>query len=48
MITRSNIFIENADGTLDGVYCHFDGYLGGVGTALLESYNGSENESKRR
>lgn len=48
MSTRSNIFIENTDGTLDGVYCHFDGYLEGVGTVLLESYNGSANDAKRR
>lgn len=48
MSTRSYIFVENEDGTLDGIYCHFDGYLDGVGTVLLKSYNGAENEAKRQ
>jgi hypothetical protein len=39
MATRSRIGIVNLDGTIDSVYCHFDGYLEGVGDTLLASYN---------
>ena len=46
MGTRSYIGIENGDGTISGVYCHWDGYpphvrpgVGGVGETLLEHYN---------
>lgn len=38
MSTRSTIAIENADGTVHQVYCHFDGYLSGVGQMLIENY----------
>lgn len=45
MGTRSYIGIENENGTVDGVYCHWDGYpphvrpgVGGVGETLLEHY----------
>lgn len=38
MATRSTIAIENADGTVHQVYCHFDGYLSGVGQMLIENY----------
>jgi hypothetical protein len=39
MATRSRIGIVNLDGTIDSVYCHFDGYLDGVGDTLLTFYN---------
>lgn len=42
MATRSRIAIENEDGSVKSVYCHFDGYLEGVGTTLLNHYNTKE------
>jgi hypothetical protein len=27
MATRSRIAIENQDGTVTSIYCHFDGYI---------------------
>jgi hypothetical protein len=39
MATRSTIAIEYADGTVDKIYCHYDGYIdGGVGKMLIEHY----------
>jgi hypothetical protein len=38
MSTRSRIGIQNADGTIRSIYCHFDGYFDGVGGTLLDSY----------
>jgi hypothetical protein len=38
MATRSNIGIINPDGSVEVIYCHFDGYLSHVGKILLESY----------
>jgi hypothetical protein len=38
MSTRSIIGKVNEDGTISAVYCHFDGYLQGVGTTLAEHY----------
>ena len=38
MATRSRIAIENQDGTVTSIYCHFDGYLSGVGKILKEYY----------
>ena len=35
MSTRSHIGIENEDGTIDFVYCHFDGYPEGIGAELI-------------
>lgn len=37
MATRSTIALEFADGTVQSVYCHFDGYLECVGE-LLHTY----------
>ena len=45
MSTRSRIAIKNNDGTIKSIYCHFDGYLSGVGLMLLENYN-DENRIK--
>ena len=42
MSTRSNIGIENNDGTVTFVYCHHDGYLAGVGQTLLDNYTTEE------
>lgn len=38
MSTRSFIAKQNPDGTLTGIYCHFDGYPSGVGAVLREHY----------
>ena len=38
MGTRSTIALEYADGTVDQIYCHWDGYLNHNGTILQEHY----------
>ena len=38
MATRSTIALEYADGTVDQVYCHWDGYLANNGKILYEHY----------
>jgi hypothetical protein len=38
MGTRSTIAIENADGTVSGIYCHWDGYLSHNGRILQDHY----------
>jgi hypothetical protein len=39
MATRSTIAIEYADGTVDQVYCHWDGYLDNNGAILRDHYS---------
>ena len=39
MGTRSTIALEFADGTVEQVYAHWDGYLNGNGKILLEHYS---------
>ena len=39
MATRSTIALEYADGTVDQVYCHWDGYLEHNGKILFENYS---------
>lgn len=39
MSTRSRIGIANDDGTISSIYCHFDGYLDGVGQTLVDAYS---------
>lgn len=39
MSTRSDIIVQRADGSWKRVYCHFDGYLEGVGATLFANYN---------
>jgi hypothetical protein len=39
MATRSTIALEFADGTVQQVYCHWDGYLSNNGKLLLEHYS---------
>ncbi len=39
MATRSTIALEYADGSVSQVYCHWDGYLDGVGAQLVEDYS---------
>jgi hypothetical protein len=44
MSTRSRIAIENQDGTVDSIYCHFDGYVDGVGKTLFNQYDQEKSE----
>ena len=39
MATRSTIAIENLDGTVSQVYCHWDGYIDHNGVILQTKYN---------
>lgn len=39
MATRSRIGFETASGAVMHIYCHFDGYIEGVGLALIEEHN---------
>jgi len=41
MATRSNIGIVNEDGSVTGIYVHWDGYTENVGKLLLKYYNTS-------
>lgn len=43
MATRSIIGIENEDGTITSVYCHYDGYVDGVGRTLLVKWCSRES-----
>ena len=42
MATRSRIGIENENGTISSIYCHFDGYPDGVGATLEEHYSNKQ------
>jgi hypothetical protein len=42
MSTRSRIGIQNQNGTVSSIYCHFDGYPSGVGATLHEHYSDRE------
>ena len=44
MATRSRIAIENQDGTVTSIYCHFDGYLSSVGKTLFNHYDSEKLE----
>ena len=39
MSTRSRIAIENESGIVNSIYCHFDGYISGVGKTLFNHYD---------
>ncbi len=39
MSTRAAIIVERLDGTWKCVYCHWDGYLSGVGTTHFDHYH---------
>ena len=39
MSTRSRIAIENESGIVNSIYCHFDGYVDGVGKTLFNHYD---------
>ena len=38
MSTRSRIAIENQNGSVTSIYCHFDGYISGVVKTLEKHY----------
>ncbi len=42
MATRSRIGIENEDGTVSSIYCHWDGYPSHNGKLLVENYQDRE------
>jgi hypothetical protein len=44
MSTRSRIAIENQNGSVTSIYCHFDGYLDGVGKKLFNHYDREKTE----
>lgn len=46
MATRSTIAIQNSDGTVTGIYCHWDGYLSNNGKILQEKYITEETVRK--
>ncbi len=37
MSTHAKIFVELEDGSITGTYCHYDGYVDGVGLALRDA-----------
>ena len=39
MATRSAIGFVEYDGSITAIYCHWDGYLEGVGATLVKHYN---------
>jgi len=46
MPTRSRIAILNSDGSVDSIYCHYDGYLSHNGVILAKYYNNEEKIRK--
>ena len=46
MSTNSTIKIKRKDGTETGIYCHWDGYVEGVGVTLQLAYNTAEKVEK--
>ena len=46
MATRSTIAVKQADGTIKGIYCHWDGYPSHNGKILVEHYNTQELAEK--
>ena len=44
MATRSRIAIENQDGTVISIYCHWDGHLETNGKILFENYDREKTE----
>ena len=46
MATRSRIAIENQDGTITSIYCHWDGGIGTNGERLFQNYTTTELASE--
>jgi len=39
MSTNCSVAIQNEDGSVTGIYAHWDGYLDGIGAELLQKFN---------
>lgn len=46
MSTRAKIAIRRKDGSFQGIYCHFDGYLNYTGEILEKFYDTTEKVEK--
>lgn len=46
MSTNSTIALENSDGTVTIIYCHWDGYIDNNGKILMENYASNEQISE--
>ena len=46
MSTHARIGIKNRDNTITSIYCHFDGYLEGIGKILNTHYKDEEKIRK--
>jgi hypothetical protein len=46
MGTQATIAIQNTDGSVEGIYIHYDGYLSHVGKVLVTHYS-SESKVRR-
>ena len=46
MSTRSRIGLEYTDQIIEHIYCHFDGYIAGVGKTLYENYKDTDTIRK--
>lgn len=46
MSTRSRIAVQGYDGGYKSIYCHFDGYIDGVGEMLFKNYRNMEKLQK--
>lgn len=44
MATRSRIAIENQDGTVQSIYCHWDGHIETNGKILFKNYDREKTE----
>ena len=44
MATRNRIAIENQDGTIQSIYCHWDGHIETNGKILFENYDREKTE----
>ena len=44
MATRNRIAIENQDGTVISIYCHWDGHIETNGKILFENYDREKTE----
>lgn len=42
MATRSNIAVKLSDGKIKNIYCHWDGYIKGVGKNLMNHHDTQE------
>jgi len=43
MSTNCTVAIQNEDGSVTGIYCHWDGHIGSVGAELIKTFNTEES-----